>query len=320
MQQFAVQPHAAPVTKKKNYRDETEPEYINLMTDPRVVRGTTFASNNPPGHLSQTKTKKDMSRTLGATQKARFSGTRRGSTNNAPPVSSREYLEELTDRPIENDIDDMAQIIKERPASPLFVPARIGRDVETQIQAGDLFDFDLEVEPILEVLVGRTLHVSMLEVVQEAEIEKLHQKQVEFEGIRNIELAELQRLEAEDNRKQLERGRRLAQHESRIEEQRLQQETLTAKAFAHEYLVEMREGVMEALEEEGHFYDPVKKEISEEFLEAMGVEAVYSMQNFYAAQQLADSLLMDALDKAKEMSVEKSISENCEADTSASDV
>lgn len=41
----------------------------------------------------------------------------------------------------------------------------------TQIQPGDLFDFDLEVEPILEVLVGKTLHVAMLELMQEEELE-----------------------------------------------------------------------------------------------------------------------------------------------------
>jgi hypothetical protein len=50
----------------------------------------------------------------------------------------------------------------DRPESPLFVKAKTGRDVETQIESGDLFDFDLEVEPILEILVGKTLHVSML--------------------------------------------------------------------------------------------------------------------------------------------------------------
>ena len=162
---------------------------------------------------------------------------------------------------------------------------------------------------MLEVLVGRTLNISMLEVVQEAEIEELHRKQVEFEGIRNIELSELQRLEAEDTRKQLERGRRLAQQEKRIEDDRLQQETLTAKTFAYEYLVEMREGVMVALEDDGHFYDPVKKEIEEEFLEPMGMNAV-----FYEAQELADSLLMDALNKAKEISLEMNINENYHAD------
>lgn len=37
-------------------------------------------------------------------------------------------------------------------------------DVETQVDVDELFDFDLEVEPILQVLVGKTLEHAMLEV------------------------------------------------------------------------------------------------------------------------------------------------------------
>ena len=33
----------------------------------------------------------------------------------------------------------------DRPATPMFVPAKMGVDATTQIEAGDLFDFDFEV-------------------------------------------------------------------------------------------------------------------------------------------------------------------------------
>jgi hypothetical protein len=61
----------------------------------------------------------------------------------------------------------------DRPASPLFVRACTGQDMETQILPGDLFDFDLEVEPLLEVLVGKSIHVAMLELMQEEELEAI---------------------------------------------------------------------------------------------------------------------------------------------------
>ena len=47
---------------------------------------------------------------------------------------------------------------------------KIGVDVETQIESGDLFDFDFEVEPILEVLVGKTLEQGLMEVMEEEEL------------------------------------------------------------------------------------------------------------------------------------------------------
>ena len=54
----------------------------------------------------------------------------------------------------------------------------------------------MEVEPILEVLVGKTLEQSMMEVMEEEELQNMRAHQEHFEQIRNAELAETQRLEA----------------------------------------------------------------------------------------------------------------------------
>ena len=70
-----------------------------------------------------------------------------------PPVEGRmhmdaqteEFLEELTDRPVEVSIDTQTEAFMDRPPSPLFVPAKSGVDVDTQVLVGELFDFDLEV-------------------------------------------------------------------------------------------------------------------------------------------------------------------------------
>ena len=50
------------------------------------------------------------------------------------------------------------------PELPLFVPATSGISVATQIENGDLFNFDMEVEPILETLIGKTLDIALMEV------------------------------------------------------------------------------------------------------------------------------------------------------------
>jgi radial spoke head protein 3 len=112
-----------------------------------------------------------------------------------------EYLEELTDRPVEKDVETQTQAFLDRPPSPLFIPAKSGMDKDTQIEVGDLFDFNTEVIPILEVLVGKTLEVAMFEVMEEEEIEALRKRQKDFEKVRNAEVAEVQRLEAEAKRR-----------------------------------------------------------------------------------------------------------------------
>lgn len=50
--------------------------------------------------------------------------------------------------------------------------------------AGELFDFDVEVEPLLEVLVGRVLEQALMEVVEEEELAALREHQAHFEALR----------------------------------------------------------------------------------------------------------------------------------------
>lgn len=63
-----------------------------------------------------------------------------------------------------------------------------------------LFDFDSEVEPILEVLVGKTVEHALTEVLEEEELEGLRAQQRRFRELRASEEAELQRLEQQESR------------------------------------------------------------------------------------------------------------------------
>ena len=68
-----------------------------------------------------------------------------------------------------------------------------------------LFDFDIEVKPILEVLTGKTIEQSLLEVMEEEELANLRAQQREFEELRNAELVEQQRLEEQERRHKQEK-------------------------------------------------------------------------------------------------------------------
>ena len=62
------------------------------------------------------------------------------------------YLEELAEKVEESDAMAQTDAFLDSPSTPLFVPAKTGADVATQILPGELFDFDLEVRPVLEVI------------------------------------------------------------------------------------------------------------------------------------------------------------------------
>lgn len=304
---YAAEPHAAPVKRKTKYREggedeERANEIQNIMYDSRVVRGNTYAPKVLTASL-----KSDMggtSRKTGRKTRGPTPGSRSGTP---PPVGGRshmvmqtdDFLEELTDKPIEQDQETQTQPFMDRPASPLFVRAKIGFDVSTQIEDGDLFDFDIEVEPLLEVLVGKTIHVSMLELMQEEELEAIRLQQEEFETIRNIELAEVQRLEAEIKRKAQEKDRRIAQEKKRLDDRRKLEETIAARAFSNQFLGELHTNVFDTLEAQGHFYDPVEREVEQVFMANMLQNLLASTDSYAAASEVAAELLEAAKAKAK---------------------
>lgn len=306
---YSTQPHAAPVKRRAKYREESDGNEngLNLMHDPRIVRGNTYAAKVMTNNLKkeQDNLKTENEKRL-KTEIAKKNQTNRSST--PPPVEGRvhmdiqteEYLEELTDRPIEIDVDTQTQPFLDQPSSPLFVPAKTGQDVETQIDPGDLFDFDLEVEPILEVLVGKTIHVAMLELMQEEELDAIRRQQDEFEAVRNIELAEVQRLEAEARRKTQEKERRLKQEKERLAERMELEEKIAARAFAQQYLSSLHTGVFHMLHDEGFFFDPVKKEVEEVLM----VEIISGFRDrvglYEIAQMMTEELLEGAKAKAKQ--------------------
>lgn len=51
-----------------------------------------------------------------------------------------------------------------------YMPEKLGKDKETQIWDSDIFNFDKEVEPILNVICNKTLQISALEVREEEEL------------------------------------------------------------------------------------------------------------------------------------------------------
>lgn len=308
---YSSQPHAAPVKRANKYRDDGDGggEVTNIMHDPRVIRGNTHSAkimtstlDKDPGNKSARSTNSEMA-------KRKF-GARPGQPRATPPSNSQnintqtgDFLEELTDRPIDLDADTQTQQLLDRPASPIFVKGNTGKDAETQICPGDLFNFELEVEPLLEILVGKTLHVAVLELMQEDELEAIRLQQEEYEALRNVELAEVKRLEAESKRKNQEREKRIQQERKRVADKKELEQKIAARSFAHQYLGTLHATVFEMMEEQGLFYDPVKKEVEEVFMKNIMNSLHTRSSCYHVAAELAEELLEEARSRAREFEI-----------------
>merc|ERR1719203_2531224 len=253
------------------YRDGgTERNAGSLMNDRRVVRGNTYASLVAPQQdMAEVQKQREAQRRrlMRANQTKKRAGT-------PEPVPGRKhmdiqtdsYLEELTDRTVEFEAETQTDFLLDRPPSPLFMPAKIGVDIETQIEDGELFDFDVECEPVLEVLVGKTLEQSMMEVLEEEELESLRRHQEDFEKRRNAELSEVQRMEAAEKRRHDEMERRMQQQAAQREQDLSIMRKVVSRSIAAAHLGSLKDRCLGHLLDAGCFADSVQLGVDNIFI------------------------------------------------------
>ena len=209
-------------------------------------------------------------------------------------IQTETYLEELADTVPEAEVMTQTDAFVDRPPTPLFIPMKIGVDVETQIENGDLFDFDVEVEPILDVLVGKTLEQGLIEVMQEEELAAMRAHQEHFEQSRNAELVATQRMEAAERRKAEERERCIAQEKQRIEREKATREKVAAQTFARGYTSGLLGSVFDKLHDSGFFYDPMQREIETDFVPWFEDQVVADCSSAAASRKCVDEIIKKA--------------------------
>ncbi|KAM7172477.1 radial spoke head protein 3 homolog [Macrochelys suwanniensis] len=308
---YCSRPRALPA--RRRYRgapghseQEEEPvRYANLMYDRRVVRGNTYALHALPWTAQPDPLEIQRQREAHRKALARKRAKEQHQSRTPEPVEGRKhvdvqtelYLEELGDRIIEVDVECQTDAFLDRPPTPLFIPAKTGRDVATQIEEGELFDFDIEVKPMLEVLIGKIIEQALLEVMEEEELANLRAHQYAYEELRNAELAEVQRLEEQERRHREEKERRKNQQSQLLQKQKETSEKIAARAFAQRYLADLIPSVFSSLRDSGYFYDPVERDIEKEFLPWVMAEVDETLEKKILGRGVLDTLIREVVEK-----------------------
>ncbi len=182
-------------------------------------------------------------------------------------IQTEKYVEILTDKPPEKEEGVATEFYLDRPPVPLFQPKMPSKEncKGTQIfeQDPDLFDFDSEIEPMLNVLVRKTLEQARMLVLEDEELRIMKDQQKEYEEIRNAELIEAQRLEAAEIRRKQELDRRKIQQKARKEERKAAHKKYVARVLAKQHLVGLRENTLKALVDQGHLVKPLTKSLQD---------------------------------------------------------
>ncbi|CAH2107844.1 unnamed protein product [Euphydryas editha] len=280
---------------------------LALMHAQAHARTHIHFSFQPPGDgLESGAARAARTRRRALARRAALARLRPGTPPPAPgrrhhPIQTEYYLEELFEKGVEMEVGVQTDLFVDRPATPIYVPAKTGADAFTQIQPGDLFDFDLEVQPILEVLVGKTTEQALAEVAQEEELATLREQQRRYRELRDAELAERQRLQLRDERLNQEKERRVAEaREARVagEEARAR---VAAATLVQGYVAELLPAVLAGLRDSGYLVRRVTRGVEEEFMPWLIKEVSLEIESIITSRDVIAEIVRDVVEARAEL-------------------
>ncbi|KAK0077196.1 hypothetical protein PV325_004298 [Microctonus aethiopoides] len=287
----------------------------NIMFDRRVVRGSTFASASIIASIffadEQAAARHAEARRKQLSKKRSQISSRSMMLRlpSPPPVLGRKhepvqtdlYLEELLEKPQESEVATQTDYYLDRPSTPPFCPEKTGIDAETQIGPGELFDYDVEVQPILEVLVGKTIEQALTEVLEEEELASIKEQQRRFLELRAAEQAEALRLEQQDRRIREEKDRRLRQHEDALKIQQETEERVAATVLLTGYIAELLPTVLDSLKVSGYLLDEMKSDSEDGFMPWLVKEVRKEMDTMIDSRELLSDIIREIVEKRAEI-------------------
>lgn len=317
---FASRPKAV----RKMVVEEELP--LNIMADPRVVRGSTYSlyrntTEAPPvdemlrgsrGVQPRRAVKRvffPRSSTSSVFDDAKATAARRIWKSDEAVVDVTPFLIEKPVVTVDYDEGTQTDAFLEQPPTLPFEERRVYAYAKKNPEAnqedevlvhkstsmeddGGPFDFEVEVQPLLEVLVGKTLEQALVEVYREEELEaiakdtalKNDQRATHFEAIAELERTRI----ASIHQKQKD----LNEARERASDARTLREKVRALQITDTIYPDIKDAVFKHQERTGAFIDPIVKDIRQHFLPVLYDSVA---QNINERDALAKHILDDIL-------------------------
>ena len=273
---------------------------LTLMSDPRVVRGSTYSlyRDEPPaagGGLDATRQKRRRRRKK---EKSIFDRSDDKPATSAP-LDLAPYLEEQARPTRVEDVDAQTDGFLEQPPPAPFVPPRTGVDGSTSMEDDQPFDFDVEVGPLLNVIVSKTLAQATLEVEQEAELEAIADDNSAKRRAQAEEKARVKAMEVAEVQREQTKAAELREAALRLGRER----SLAAKVAASRCVAQVLPGIFERayehFEARGAWVPPVDYEVKAEVLPWLYEQVDAELQGRDLGDALLDDLLRACVEQCK---------------------
>jgi hypothetical protein len=254
---YAFQAAPRPVTDRPKYRETVR---TSLASDPRVFRGSTVAV-----------------RTAAEETKPRTRKYHKPKEIEARPFDIP--LPPPQREPVDIDVhllapevtvvvaqsESQTDVFLPEPPEEEYVPRKTGIDASTQIYAGDLFDFDVEVAPILDVLVTKTLEQALTEVDDEDELANVAKFKDEWGRRQRALVADWEQTVSLERVRAAEKERAVAAAKERKMRETVLMQKLASKRNAEQYLRGIVPTATKDLLTVGHFPEKLEGELDKDF-------------------------------------------------------
>lgn len=177
-----------------------------------------------------------------------------------------------------------------------FVKQKTGKDVSTQIEDGDLFCFDIDVEPLLTVVTNKILEQALLEITEEQEIKNLRETKLKYWKKNHDEKARVKKIELEEinRKKEIENMKKIKMIDKT--NKIYSQQKLLARVSAKTYLSKLRDNTFNVLKQNNMFNNFKEIVLKESTIKILNVTTKKCSGNDEELLNTVTSLVKDSVD------------------------
>jgi len=261
------------VENKTKYMNEQGGSKLiyNFVTDPRLKRGHNFgiiyvtSSNYEDTQSTKGRQglKKDFAKNFKPNLKSKnYTGPNLDNLNANKARNEKEgecgiCTQKVTStvRPTPITFEEIIQTdpLPEPPQPLLIWKGKTGEDKGCQIEDGDLFNFDEEVQPLVHIIVSKTLEESRREVLEEEELRHIKEQQEKYKKLNDMNINRVKAIEDKENKRFQEHNRKKELKLNRIKLTKLFQKKLQSRMKAKQYIFKLKEDCYDSLGEKKVF-------------------------------------------------------------------
>ena len=217
-----------------------------------------------------------------------------------------------TVRPTPITFEEIVQTdpLPEPPQPVLIWPKKTGIDVECQIEDGDLFNFDTEVQPLVHIIVSKTLEESRREVLEEEELNHMKQQQEKYKKTNKINDERIKSIENKEKERFKEHNRKKELKNKRNELTKIFQKKLQSRMKAKQYISKLKSDCYNSLSQRKTFKNKEDNYYFTDLLpELQGLVNEFSKNDYLIVNKMKDMFSKRKIENDKKMHEESIIKE-----------